>query len=70
MVPGHFLLGICNHKLVVQVAKHGHRWVEDILLWAHGLHLLFFSVWPVYSLDVCLDRLPSIPQNLRTFGDC
>ena len=39
------------------------------VLWAHGLHLLFFPVWPVYSIDVCLDRLPSIPQNLRTFGD-
>ncbi len=41
-----------------------------ILLWAHGLHLLFFPAWRVYSIDVCLDRLPSIPQNLRTFGDC
>ncbi len=41
-----------------------------LLLWAHGLHLLFFPVWPVYNIDVCLDRLPSIPQKLRTFGDC
>ncbi len=40
-----------------------------LLLWAHGLHLLFFPVWPVYSIDVCLDRLPSIPQNLCIFGD-
>ncbi len=35
------------------------------LLWAHGLHLLFFPVWPVYSIDVCLDRLPSIPEKKK-----
>ncbi len=39
----------------------------DLVLWAHGLHLLFFPVGPVYNIDVCLDRLPSIPQNLRAF---
>ena len=25
------------------------------VLWAHGLHLLFSPVWPVYSIDSCLD---------------
>ncbi len=28
-----------------------------LVLWAHGLHLLFFPVWPVYSIDVFLDRV-------------
>ncbi len=36
------------------------------MLWAHVLHLLFSPVWPVYSIDVCLDRVASIPpKNLR-----
>ncbi len=34
------------------------------VLWAHGLHLLFFPVWPVYSIDVCLDQLPSISPKI------
>ncbi len=50
---------------------------HSIVLWAHNLHLLFCPVWPVYSIDVCLDRVASIPKkNLRAFesqrfaGDC
>ncbi len=50
--------------------KYKEKILNSRLLWAHGLHLLFFPVWPVCSIDVCLDRLPSIPQNLRAFGDC
>ncbi len=38
-----------------------------ILLWAHGLHLLFFPVWPVCGVGVCLDRLPSIPKKTACF---
>ncbi len=25
------------------------------VLWAHGWHLLFSPVWPVYSIDSCLE---------------
>ncbi len=40
---------------------------QYILLWAHGLHLLFFPVWPVYSIDVCLDRVTLDSQQNCVF---
>ncbi len=51
-------LGLSQHVHNTQTPSCWEQW---LLLWAHGLHLLFFPVWPVYSIDVCLDWLPSIP---------
>ncbi len=41
MVTNQFLLGMGNHVLSVQVAAHGHRWVEDILRVARSLKAVF-----------------------------
>ncbi len=50
---------------------HRRQLYSDLLYIVMGTWFAFiiFPVWPVYSIDVCLDWLPSIPQNLCTFGD-
>ncbi len=42
-----------------------------ILLWAHGLHILFSPVCPLYSgIDSYLDQVASIPRNCVFAKSC
>ncbi len=53
-------------KIVRIADKHVIKLILFILkvLWAHGLHLLFFPVCPVYNV---LIGLPSIPKKTACF---
>ncbi len=54
----------CNSKVTGHRAKRTEIWESDILvLWAHGLHLLFSPVCPLYSGIVILIGYPRFPKT-------